>query len=258
MNNSIIINKLFKLEKQENIQILYACESGSRAWGFPSQDSDYDVRFIYIHEADWYLTIDLENKRDVIECSDDKLYDIVGWDLRKALQLLYKSNPPLLEWLSSPIIYINYRDFLIEFKNIAVNFFSPSTCMHHYRNIAQQFYHDIEDNKAINLKKFFYLIRSILAFIWIEKGHGIVPKEFSILCERLLESDTFKQQITELIDYKKSRHELDDFTGNIQLKNFLDEEMERINEVQINKTDTRKEVKTLNDIFRLFLKEYNS
>lgn len=182
----------------------------------------------------------------------------MGWDLRKALQLLYKSNPPLLEWLSTPIIYINDRDFLIEFKNIAENFFSTSTCMYHYRNIAQQFYHDIKDNEVINLKKFFYTIRSILAFIWIEKGHGIVPKEFSILCERLLESDTLKQQITELVDYKKNRYELDDFAGNIQLNNFLDEEMERINRVQVIKPDTRREVKTLNDFFRSCLEEYNS
>jgi predicted nucleotidyltransferase len=92
------------IETREEIRILYACESGSRAWGFPSIDSDYDVRFIYLHPRDWYLSIDLQQKRDVIECSVDHHLDINGWDLRKALQLLRKGNPPLMEWLGSPIV----------------------------------------------------------------------------------------------------------------------------------------------------------
>ncbi|HTY22758.1 MAG TPA: nucleotidyltransferase domain-containing protein, partial [Desulfomonilaceae bacterium] len=90
-------NHLGKIEADENIRVVYACESGSRAWGFPSVDSDYDVRFIYIRPVEWYLSID--EKRDVIERPIDAGLDISGWDLRKALQLFRKSNPPLLEWL---------------------------------------------------------------------------------------------------------------------------------------------------------------
>lgn len=100
-----INRRLTEVEHTRNVKILFACESGSRAWGFASPDSDYDVRFIYIHPTDWYLSVNLEDKRDVIELPIDDVWDINGWELRKALKLFNKSNPPLLEWLQSPIIY---------------------------------------------------------------------------------------------------------------------------------------------------------
>jgi len=99
-----ILSRLDQIETQHGVKILYACESGSRAWGFPSTDSDYDVRFLYVHPAEWYLSVD--EKRDVIERPlTPENFDIGGWDLRKALRLFRKSNPPLLEWLGSPNIY---------------------------------------------------------------------------------------------------------------------------------------------------------
>lgn len=100
----IILDKLSAIEKENNIKILYAIESGSRGWGFASKDSDYDVRFIYTHPTDWYLSI--EDKKDFIEVPIDDLLDINGWDIRKSLQQYKKSNPTLMEWLSSPIVYM--------------------------------------------------------------------------------------------------------------------------------------------------------
>ena len=102
--NHLISSRLTEIESENKIKIVYACESGSRAWGFPSANSDFDVRFIYIRPVEWYLSID--EKRDVIEHPINEQLDINGWDLKKALQLLRKTNPPLLEWLGSPIIYI--------------------------------------------------------------------------------------------------------------------------------------------------------
>jgi hypothetical protein len=90
-----ILRRLSEIEKEEDVTVFYACESGSRAWGFPSEDSDYDVRFLYLRQSNWYLSIDVEEKRDVIERPINDLLDISGWDLRKALKLLLKSNPPL-------------------------------------------------------------------------------------------------------------------------------------------------------------------
>ena len=98
-----IEQRLRNIEREENVCIFYACESGSRAWGFASENSDYDVRFLYIHPTDWYLSI--EERRDVIERPIVDDIDLNGWDIRKALALLRRSNPPLLEWLQSPIIY---------------------------------------------------------------------------------------------------------------------------------------------------------
>ncbi|MBS4161445.1 nucleotidyltransferase domain-containing protein, partial [Klebsiella pneumoniae] len=101
--NQRINEELANIENMNHVKILFAVESGSRAWGFPSQDSDYDVRFIYVHQKDWYLSID--EKRDVIERPIHESLDISGWELTKALRLFRKSNPPLLEWLSSEMVY---------------------------------------------------------------------------------------------------------------------------------------------------------
>ena len=97
-----IDEELEAIESQNNVKILYACESGSRAWGFPSKDSDYDIRFIYIHRTEWYLRVDNSRLRDVIEKPIDDELDVSGWELRKALILFKKSNPAFIEWLNSP------------------------------------------------------------------------------------------------------------------------------------------------------------
>ena len=104
-----ILEELQKIEETENVKIMMAVESGSRAWGFESPDSDYDVRFIYIRKPEDYLK--LEGIRDVIEWKLDETLDINGWDLKKALQLLYKSNPTIFEWCASPIIYFSRVEF---------------------------------------------------------------------------------------------------------------------------------------------------
>jgi predicted nucleotidyltransferase len=120
-----ILLRLDEIEKDHNVTIFYACESGSRAWGFPSADSDYDVRFLYLHPRDWYLAIDVEEERDVIEGPISDMLDISGWDLRKALKLLRKSNPPLLEWLSSPIIYKETLTITEKVRELVPEYYSP-------------------------------------------------------------------------------------------------------------------------------------
>ena len=99
----IIPAKLKEIESRENIRVIHCVESGSRAWGFASPDSDYDVRFIYVRPLEYYLRLD--KTRDVIEWQLDDTLDINGWDLQKALRLLHSSNPTLFEWNNSPIIY---------------------------------------------------------------------------------------------------------------------------------------------------------
>ena len=108
-----ILQRLKQTEQDKNVRIVMAIESGSRAWGFESPDSDYDVRFIYVHEKDWYLSIDSSEERDVIEYPITDDIDLNGWDIRKALKLFSKSNPSFIEWIHSPITYIDtgcFRD----------------------------------------------------------------------------------------------------------------------------------------------------
>ena len=99
-----ILRRIAAAEQEHGVKVLYAVESGSRAWGFASPNSDYDVRFIYAHPKEWYLTVDVEDKRDVIEYTIVDEIDINGWDVRKALKLFWKSNPAFVEWLQSPIV----------------------------------------------------------------------------------------------------------------------------------------------------------
>ena len=110
------MDEISRLEQAHDVTVLYACESGSRAWGFESEDSDYDVRFIYLQRTEWYLTI--QNKRDVIEKPIDDELDVSGWDVPKALELLRKSNPPLLEWLQSPIVYKQTSSFIERLRKL--------------------------------------------------------------------------------------------------------------------------------------------
>ena len=134
-----IINKLDEIEKTENIKILYAAESGSRAWGFSSNDSDYDVRFIYVRKPEFYLK--LEKMRDVIEIPPDKVFDINGWDFKKTLVLLHSSNPTIFEWANSPIVYKSGEKWN-ELKNIINDYFSSKAGLYHYLNTAKGNYRE--------------------------------------------------------------------------------------------------------------------
>ena len=135
----IISQKLKEIELNERVCVLHAVESGSRAWGFASPDSDYDVRFVYLRETNFYLRLD--NTRDVIEWQLDKTLDINGWDLQKALRLLYKANPTLFEWANSPIVYKTTPEWQAISKCFA-EFFSPRPCMYNYVHMAERNYRE--------------------------------------------------------------------------------------------------------------------
>ncbi|MFD0959927.1 nucleotidyltransferase domain-containing protein [Paenibacillus chungangensis] len=200
--------ELQRLEREEGIRILYACESGSRAWGFPSKDSDYDVRFIYARPVEWYLSI--FDRRDVIERPISDQLDISGWDVRKALQLFRKSNPPLLEWLQSPIIYRENVNFAARFRQLASRAFSPRSCMHHYVHMAKGNYRDYLQGERVRVKKYFYVLRPILACEWIRRFDAMPPMAFMELVEQLLPADgELRGTVERLLARKMAGEELD-------------------------------------------------
>ncbi len=134
-----IKDQLDNIERTKNITILHAIESGSRAWGFESPDSDYDVRFIYLRDKNYYLRLD--KTRDVIELPIDDVLDINGWDLDKALKLLHTSNPTLFEWCNSPIVY-KTTPYFEQLKNNINDYFKPISGFHHYLSMAHSNYRD--------------------------------------------------------------------------------------------------------------------
>lgn len=209
-----IIEVIKQLEKDNDIKILFACESGSRAWGFPSKDSDYDVRFIYVPNTNWYLSID--QKRDVIEIPSrdqisipiDPLLDISGWELTKALRLFRNSNPPLLEWLRSSIVYYQSYSTIEKMKALDKNIFSPISCLYHYLNMAKGNFRDYLQGNEVRIKKYFYVLRPILAAKWIEKYNSIPPMEFQVLLEDILQPGELKESVTTLLKRKIDGEEL--------------------------------------------------
>jgi predicted nucleotidyltransferase len=163
--NEQIDAHLTAIEQKYAVKILYACESGSRAWGFASRDSDYDVRFLCAHPPDWYLSI--SEKRDVIEYMNDGVLDINGWDLRKTLRLLRKANAPLREWLISPIIYRSLESVITPLKELAQQAFLPETLCHHYLAIAKRHLAKMKEVKDAKAKAYLYVLRPLLCSQWI-------------------------------------------------------------------------------------------
>lgn len=188
----IIVQKLHEIEEKEHVKILLAVESGSRAWGFASPDSDYDVRFLYVRTREDYLQLD--PLRDVIEQPINDLLDINGWDLQKALRLMYKSNPTLFEWLKSPIIYME-TEFADEMRRVMSDYFSVRHSLYHYISMAEGNYKKYLRTEMVKAKKYFYVLRPLLAGQWILESEiaglrekaGKLGEEKKVSWERLNE-----------------------------------------------------------------------
>ena len=169
-----ILQELSGIEAEHGVRILFAIESGSRAWGFPSPDSDYDVRFVYAHPVDWYLT--LTPGRNVIERPINDDLDIGGWDIRKALNLLLKPNPVMLEWLSSPIRYVWNCKVSEQLIALSGKTAYASACVHHYLHLGEtQWRQNIGNRTRVSLKKYFYVLRPALAIRWVRLNPDRAP-----------------------------------------------------------------------------------
>ncbi len=205
------------LEYQNGYKILFAYESGSRAWNFHSPDSDYDVRFVYIRSASDYLSI--SPPRDVCEsfkglskgtAYEDDLLDIVGWDLQKALGLMRKSNPQLLEWLNGPLPYYiadpAYNAFLLSIAN-RITKMTPLYL--HSRGMAIGNFREYLQGDEVRYKKYLYVIRPLLAAQYIREKGEVPPVDFNVLLSETLSShpDDFRTAVFKLLEYKRGKQE---------------------------------------------------
>ncbi len=189
---------LREIEHKKNIRVLYACETGSRAWGFPSPDSDYDIRFIYMHERNWYLS--LSQKKDTIEYIEGD-WDISGWDLRKCLVMLKKSNAALIERFQSPIEYYSGAGFKNDFKTLIDSYYSLTAIFFHHYSLAKKFWEEIKGKKEFKLKSLFYLVRSLLSCNWIIQDKTVLPMHIEGLM-RYTDDET-RNKLKMLIELKK-------------------------------------------------------
>lgn len=250
-----IMRRLAALEQSEGATILLCVESGSRAWGFESMDSDYDVRFIYVRRPEAYLSIDLEVQRDVIERPIVDEIDLSGWDIRKALKLFQKSNPPLLEWLQSPLIYIERYSFAAKLRGLLPDFYSPRNCFHHYFHMARGNIREYLRGETVWRKKYFYVLRPLLALRWLELGLGPVPMEFAKLVEQTLDDRPLRQAVDGLVVAKRAGVEMDEGPRIPIISDFTDREIARFENLAAALPKQETPSAALNQLFRATLNE---
>ncbi len=201
--------RLAQVERDRDVRILFAVESGSRAWGIWSPDSDYDVRFVYVQKPDWYLSIH-ENRRDVIETPLDAIFDVGGWELAKALRLMIKPNAVVHEWLCSPIIYRQVEDVTAQLADFARQVFALKSYAHHYVHLGRnQWRTFLEAREVVTYKKYLYAIRPALVLSWLAQHPGTLPPmNVQELIGGLMLDTAIVAEINALIDKKKSLSEL--------------------------------------------------
>ncbi len=241
----IIDEKLDEIEKKENVKILHCVESGSRAWGFPSPDSDYDVRFIYVRPKEYYLRLD--KTRDVIEWQLDDTLDINGWDLQKALRLLHKSNPTLFEWSNSPIVY-RTSDEWKEISKVFDEYFYTVSGLYHYLSTAKSNYREYLKGERVKLKKYFYVLRPLLACEYIRDKMAPPPMRFEdLLC--YLDGDVLCE-VRKLLELKMSTSELGEGEKISCINEYIERKIEEFDEFAAAiKPDKKKDWAELNKLF---------
>ncbi len=213
---TLISNKLVEIARDADVTLLFACESGSRAWGFPSVDSDYDIRFIYTRKTEHYLSVD--NLSEDIKLPIEGDLDVYGWDLRKVLRLLKQSNVTPFEWIQSPIVYYADETFPERFRDLLTNFYYPRKHAHHYLGLVKGKLLQL-DAETVNLKSFFYMLRSLLSAQWsLELGH-YAPMELMPLLALL--PPNLKDEVLTLIALKASADENDSFALPESLKSYI-------------------------------------
>lgn len=232
-----ITRQLARMEELHDVRILLAIESGSRAWGFESPNSDWDVRFLYAPRLPWYLRVNAP--RDVIELPISGDLDINGWELRKALGLMQKCNPVLLEWLDSPIVYRQDEAVMARFRALAREFYKPLACWQHYYHMAKGNNREYLQSKTVRLKKYLYVLRPLLCCQWIEQGRGPAPMLFQVLVDELVKDAELRAAIDALLEQKRGAEEMAEAPRVPALSYFIEVELERCAQIAAGIPDQR-------------------
>lgn len=241
-----ILAKLNEIERIQNVRILLSVESGSRAWGFASPDSDYDVRFIYVRPMKDYLRLD--KVRDVIELPIEDELDISGWDLSKALTLMRSSNPTLFEWLCSPIVYLK-TDIVQKLTETAEHCFSIKISLYHYLNMAKKAKYDSLTDNTIKIKKYCYILRALLACRWILDTGTMPPVLFETLKESCLPKELCPP-VEKLLEKKIHSPEIKKIEKIPEIDGYIEHSIAQIEkEISLLEHPQKEDWSTLNHLF---------
>lgn len=203
-----VLDALRAEEEARGVRVLFAAESGSRAWGFASTDSDWDVRAIYVHPLDWYLRI-AEKPADTFESMRPGDIDLSAWELRKALRLFAKSNVPLLEWLGSPVVYLDQDGFGDHLRALVPRFFDPRGAAWHHLAMQRSALADLAPDGTIRIKKLCYALRSALSVRWIVARASMPPVPFPELFVASDLDDAARAAIEDVLTAKRDASERD-------------------------------------------------
>lgn len=251
-----ISTKLIELEREYQVKILFAVESGSRAWGFPSTDSDYDVRFVYKRPISDYLSV--QPLHDVIETplvQDDTLgvpFDLNGWDIRKALQLALKSNPVLHEWLVSPVRYMRNDAEAAELLAFVKEIVDLGVYKFHYDRLARNAWEQIQEHPTeVKLKRYFYALRPVMCLKWIIRYEEAPPMDLPSLCAGIIQDADLRRKISNLVDQKAAANESDVVKRSILLDSFLESALSQKTESPVkSKRDRREAFRKADKLFQ--------
>lgn len=248
---ALIQQKLEEIKQQE-LTLLYACESGSRGWQFPSPDSDYDVRFIFVRPLEYYLTVN-ELSEDLQFPISNEL-DIYGWDLRKVLRLMSKSNTTPFEWLQSPIVYKDQPGFREELWHLGRQCFSQRAHLFHYLGVATSAMASFNGNGQIGIKKLFYILRPLLAASWCFHKKTIAPMTIGPLMQQL--SPALQNELTALIEQKAHTPEHQLVTLSPLLNNYIHTTYEDLRSRSGETEKSEVDIRPLNEFFRQLVRRY--
>ncbi len=244
-----ILRRIRAAEEEHGVRVLLALESGSRAWGFESPNSDYDARFIYAHQPDWYLSVGLEEQRDVIEYPIVDEIDLNGWDVRKALRLFWKSNPTFVEWIQSPIVYSERTDFAAQARGLLPAVYSCESGVYHYRSMAKTNLRGYLRADLVPRKKYFYVLRPLLAVRWLERYGTAPPIEFAKLIHLIDDNRPLIGDIEALLDRKRRAPEMGLEPPVKSIDAFIEGELERLESITPPPSHRGDVLPQLNEVF---------
>lgn len=247
-----ILNKLAEIETKEHVRVLHAVESGSRAWGVESPDSDYDVRFIYVRPETDYLCV--REKRDVIEWQLDEVLDINGWDLKKTLAQFHRGNATLFEWANSPVVY-KTTELWAKIYDVCRQYFSEKAALYHYCGTAKSTFLQYLQAETVNYKKYIYALRPLLACRFMETYHRVPPVRFDELLRQKLPDD-LTGEISGMLQVKTRSAESDRNPSLPVIRKYIETEIDRYERLAKEMPDDRThDWEQLNQVFLRCLRE---
>lgn len=248
-----IINRLAEIERSNDIKILFACESGSRGWEFPSPDSDFDVRFIYVRPLNYYLSVSEKDDQLGFPINDE--LDIYGWDIKKVLKLIRKSNTTPFEWLQSPIVYGEKDNFRNKLWTLCQSYFYRKTNINHYLGIAHGALDTVINDDEIKIKKLFYILRPLLSAKWCLEKNAIAPMTIGPLL--ILMPEYLQTLVKDLIMLKSTSAEAFIIKIDPNFRRYIDDEFKNCTERAKDLPKESFDTEMLDTFFRNTISRYD-